>query len=114
MKSITRIGKGVIGAVVSFALFIGCLPITAIPVLAAEGDTPATITLGGSSTSSDYHMPIRTNRAHSVSEQIYTASELGNAGGTISSIAFYSTGAASRKIRVYLADTSKTCILRFT
>ena len=35
MKSITRIGKGVIGAVVSFALFIGCLPITAIPVAAA-------------------------------------------------------------------------------
>ena len=35
MKTMTRLGKGVIGAVVSFALFIGCLPITAIPVLAA-------------------------------------------------------------------------------
>ena len=35
MKTMTRLGKGVIGAVVSFALFIGCLPVSAVPVLAA-------------------------------------------------------------------------------
>lgn len=111
MKSMTKLGKGVIGAVVSIALFISCLPITSTPVLAAEGDTPAVITLGGTSTGTNYRLPIRVDRQHSISEQIYTATELGNAGGTISSIAFYATGAVnSRNIRVYLLDTTQTSI----
>ena len=110
MKTMTRLGKGVIGAVVSFALFIGCLPITAIPVLAAEGDTPAVITLGGTSTGTSNYTPTRTRARYSVSEWIYSASELGNAGGTISSVAFYKTSGSStnRNLRVYLVDTDKT------
>ena len=108
MKPLTRLGKGVIGAVVSIALLIGCLPITAIPVLAAEGDTPATITLSGT-TNKDF-VPTRTQTRYAVSEQIYTAAELGYAGGAISSIAFNKTSGnnTTRKWRVYLADTDKT------
>ena len=57
MKLITRIGKGVIGAVVSIALFIGCLPITAQSVAAATAaslDTTYTATNVTSGTSTFY------------------------------------------------------------
>ncbi|MBO6026520.1 MAG: fibronectin type III domain-containing protein, partial [Bacteroidales bacterium] len=77
-----------------FALF--CIP------WAANAQTTVTI---GDGTSTDYYTPIGTYYNYSITEQLYTAEEIGMA-GTISSISFYYAGTAAKDfpITVYMAN----------
>ena len=69
---------------------------------AAQAQTTVTI---GDGTSSDYYTPIGTYYNYSITEQLYTADEIGMA-GTISSISFYYAGTAAKDlpITVYMAN----------
>ena len=77
-----------------FALF--CIP------WAANAQTTVTI---GDGTSTDYYTPIGTYYNYSITEQLYTADEIGMA-GTISSISFSYAGTAAKDfpITVYMAN----------
>lgn len=66
----------------------------------------------GSGSSTTFYIPLRTNSKYSYSEQIYTATELTNAGcteGSITKIAFKMTSDASfnRKLDIYMKATTK-------
>ena len=60
----------------------------------------------GNGTSADYSTPFNTYFKHSITEQLYTAEEIGTA-GTITSISFYYTGIAAKDfpITVYMMNT---------
>ena len=77
-----------------FALF--CIP------WAANAQTTVTI---GDGNSTDYYTPIGTYYNYSITEQLYTADEIGMA-GTISSISFSYAGTAAKDfpITVYMAN----------
>ena len=60
---------------------------------------------GGSDTNDN--LPLNTDRKYSLSQQIYTASELGEA-GFIESIDFYADCYATRNIDIYMVSTSKS------
>lgn len=64
-----------------------------------------TISLGSGTTTNSY-LPTYVFYNYSLTEQIYTASEIGMA-GRISSVSFYYTGSGSRTIDVYLTHTTK-------
>ena len=63
----------------------------------------------GSGTTTSYYLPTFESYRYSLSEQIYTPSEVGGA-GTISTIAFYSSAskAITRAIDIYMKNTDKT------
>ena len=65
----------------------------------------------GSGTSTDYNLPSHSNYKYSLTQQIYTATEIENAGGgagTINSIAFYNAGSTkTRNFSIYLVNTDK-------
>lgn len=65
----------------------------------------------GSGTQKDYNIPTQSNYNYSLTQQIYTAEEIENAGGsegTISSIAFYNDGTTkTRTWDIYLVNTGK-------
>ena len=65
----------------------------------------------GSGTTTDYNLPTHSNYNYSLTQQIYTATEIENAGGgagSINSIAFYNGGSEkTRTLDIYLANTSK-------
>ena len=68
--------------------------------------TPKTVIGSGDATS--YYLPTHTNYHFSLTQQIYTASELGEA-GYIVSIDFYNTSTAkTRNLDVYMVSTSKS------
>ena len=65
------------------------------------------VVIGEGATTNSY-LPTYTYYNYSLTEQIYTAAEIGNA-GTISSVSFFNTGADRvRDIAVYMANTTKT------
>ena len=63
----------------------------------------------GSGTTTSYYLPTFESYRYSLSEQIYTANEVGGA-GTITTIAFYSSSqkAITRSIDIYLKNTDKS------
>ena len=65
----------------------------------------------GSGTQKDYNIPTQSNYNYSLTQQIYTAAEIENAGGgagSILSIAFYNDGTTkTRTWDIYLINTSK-------
>lgn len=62
----------------------------------------------GTSTSTNSNIPIRASNKYSLSQQIYTATEIGGA-GTINSISFYSGSTSfTRSLVVYLNHTTKS------
>ena len=68
------------------------------------GQETITVTIG-EGTDTEYFLPCQINYKYSLSEQIYTAGEIGDA-GTISSIAFYNTSAArTRTLDIYMVHT---------
>ena len=62
----------------------------------------------GDATSSSYYLP--TYYYNSLSEQIYTASEMGGQACEISSVSFFNTGSYSitRNLNIYMVNTDKT------
>jgi hypothetical protein len=66
----------------------------------------------GTGTQTDYNLPTHSNYNYSLTQQIYTAAEIEDAGGgagVINSIAFYNGGSEkTRTLDIYLVNTSKT------
>ena len=62
--------------------------------------------IGDGSDTND-NLPLNTDRKYSLSQQIYTASELGEA-GFVESIDFYADCYATRNIDIYMVSTSKS------
>ena len=66
------------------------------------------IMVGGATNNSSY-LPTYSYDNYSLTQQIYTASELGGQAGQIASVSFYNTGdAKTRKLDVYLVATEKS------
>ena len=63
------------------------------------------VELGEGSTTTNSYLPTYEFYNYSLTQQIYTADEIGTA-GTINSIAFYTAASASRTLQVYLVHTS--------
>lgn len=86
-------------------LFIGMIGMVSVPLRADE------IQIGGSGTSTDYNLPSHSYYKYSLTQQIYTAAEIEDAGGragTINSIAFYNGGSTkTRNFSIYLVNTDK-------
>ncbi len=61
----------------------------------------------GSGTATSNYFPTYNLYNYSMTEQIYTGEEIGEA-GIINSISFYSAGAITRNLKIYLANTDKT------
>ena len=61
----------------------------------------------GSGTSTNSYLPTYNLYNYSMTEQIYTGEEIGEA-GIINSISFYPVGAITRNLKIYLANTDKT------
>ena len=61
----------------------------------------------GSGTSTNSYFPTYNLYNYSMTEQIYTGEEIGEA-GIINSISFYPVGAITRNLKIYLANTDKT------
>ena len=69
---------------------------------------PTDIPVIGSGTSTSYSLPTYTSGMYSLTQQIYTAAELGEA-GLIESIGFYNTSSATtRNLDIYMVSTDKT------
>ena len=87
-------------------LLIGMIGLFSVPLRADE------IQILGTGTQTDYNLPTHSNYNYSLTQQIYTAAEIEEAGGgagTINSIAFYNSGSEkTRTIDIYLVNTSKT------
>lgn len=85
-------------------LLIGILSVLSVPMRAEEIQI-------GSGTSTDYNIPSHSYYKYSLTQQIYTASEIEEAGGsagTINSIAFYNGGSSkTRNFSIYLVNTDK-------
>ena len=64
----------------------------------------------GSAESSSYRTPINTDQTYSISQQIYTATEIGQANGKISKIAFKwaSSTAETRNLSIYMQNTTQS------
>ena len=82
------------------------LAITLASLLPAGLRAQTTVEIG-SGTSTNSYLPTYEFYNYSLTQQIYTASEIGMA-GTISSISFYTAGSASRTWAIYMKHTSKT------
>lgn len=61
----------------------------------------------GSGTNSNSYFPTYNLYNYSLTEQIYTADEIGGTAGYINSISFYPVGAITRNLQVYIANTDK-------
>ena len=64
----------------------------------------------GSPTNTNVYLPIYSHYRYSLSEQIYTSSEMGGTACQISSVSFFNTGSYSitRNMSVYMISTNKT------
>ena len=65
------------------------------------------VEIGEGSTATNSYLPTYEFYNYSLTQQIYTAEEIGMA-GLINSISFYATGSATRKFDVYLVNTEKS------
>ena len=65
------------------------------------------VELGDGSTSTNSYLPTYEFYNYSLTQQIYTADEIGMA-GTINSFAFYAESSATRTLQVYMVHTTKT------
>ena len=85
-------------------LLIGMIGLFSVPMQAEEIQI-------GSGTQTDYNLPSHSYYKYSLTQQIYTATEIEEAGGsagTINSIAFYNGGSAkTRNFSIYLVNTDK-------
>ena len=83
--------------------------VTVVGIFTAPQGGEVTI---GSGTTSGYYLPTGDYYKYSLTQQIYTASELGTA-GTITAISFYystSTSSNPRSLQVYMSHTSSSTI----
>ena len=71
----------------------------------AVGELPETIIGTGSNTNN--YLPTYNLYNYSLTQQIYTAEEIGNA-GIINTISFYPVGSITRNLDIYLVNTDKT------
>ena len=85
------------------------MPAHNVTVCAIFGLQPGGEVAIGSGTTTSYYMPTFESYRYSLSEQIYTAAEVGGA-GTISSISFYSSASKNitRALDIYMKNTDKT------
>ena len=75
-------------------------------VLAFMGSARAEIVeIGVGGTATNSYIPIYEFYNYSITQQIYTADEIGTA-GTINSVAFYTAGSATRTVDVYMVNTT--------
>lgn len=82
-------------------LLLGMLGLFSAPLRADE------ITIG-SGTDKSLYLPSYSYYNYSLSQQIYTADELGGASGSISSLAFYNDGTTqTRNFDIYMVNTNK-------
>lgn len=85
-------------------LLIGMIGLFSVPSRADEIQI-------GSGNSTDYNLPTHSNYKYSLTQQIYTATEIEEAGGgtgIINSIAFYNGGSTkTRNFNLYLVNTEK-------
>ena len=66
------------------------------------------ITIGDGGTSNNSHLPSNSFDSYSLTQQLYTPAEIGQA-GIISSVAFYNTGSEkTRSFTIYMVNTSKS------
>ncbi len=64
----------------------------------------------GSGTGKQYYLPSYSYYMYSLTQQLYTAEELGGIAGGINSIAFYNDGTTqTRNFDIYMVNTNKTC-----
>lgn len=83
-------------------LFLGMIGLFSVPLRADEIQI-------GSGTDKSLYLPSYSYYNYSISQQIYTAEELGGASGSISSIAFYNDGTTqTRNFDIYMVNTNKT------
>ena len=80
--------------------------VTVVGIFSAPQGVDVTI---GSGTSNNINLPTNTNQNYSVSQQIFTASEVGEA-GTITKVAFRVSNSKSttRTLEIYLSHTTKS------
>ena len=71
------------------------------------------VELGDGSTTTNSYLPTYEFYSYSLTQQIYTADEIGTA-GTINSIAFYATSSASRTLQVYMVHTTQSAFASTT
>ena len=84
------------------------MPAYDVTVMAIFLPTEEEEVLVGSGSNSDQYLPTRVRARYSLTEQIYTASEIGTE-GTITAIAFKAnTLSATRSLTVYIRPTTKT------
>ena len=92
-------------AVVNNSFTMPSYDVTVSAVFATTTSGDVTI---GSGTSAQYEVPLNNYYNYSLTQQIYTVAEVGEA-GTITKVAFYvSSNAASRNIDIYMIPTTKT------
>ena len=83
-------------------LLIGIIGMFSVPLRAEEIQI-------GSGTDKSLYLPCYSYYNYSISQQIYTAEELGGVSGSISSIAFYNDGTTqTRNFDIYMVNTNKT------
>ena len=77
-------------------------------------ETTAKIRIGSGDNTTGY-LPTYTFYNYSLTEQIYTAEEFGNAAGAVQSIDFYSTASPrTRKLDIYMVNTDKSSFVSGT
>ena len=102
---INRLARVIMSLAIASSLTLGLLPKSDDTVMADTTEVQI-----GDESGSDYYSPSYTFFNYSVTQQIYTASDLGNLSGTIEYISFNmaSETSISRNIDLYLMDTDKT------
>ena len=85
--------------------WVSTLALAAMVLFAPTATKAQTVVTIGDGTSANYYTPIGTYYNYSITEQLYTAEEIGTA-GTISSISFYYMGTAAKDfpITVYMQN----------
>ena len=83
-------------------LLIGMIGMFSVPLRADEIQI-------GSGSGKQYYLPSYSYYMYSLTQQLYTAEELGGIAGTINSIAFYNDGTTqTRNFDIYMVNTNKT------
>lgn len=102
---IGKLARVLTSTVVMASLMFGLLPNMGYSVKADTTEVQI-----GDESGNDYYSPSYTLYRYSVTQQIYTASELNNIGGTIEYISFnmYTSDSITRTVAFYLMDTDKT------
>lgn len=99
--------RNIISSSVALALFgsacLGVMPGSALNVKAE------TIEIGIDGDATTKYYPTYELYNYALAQTIYTADEMGNAGGTITSVSYYRTGGYNhtRSVKIYLMDTEK-------